>query len=133
MKMAVCTALLRSCKKLNYGGSWQRLQQLFTRNYAKKASAAAAGLSIQPKRKKLPVETDPGKLVRFCCGSNILKEGEDVELGGRRSVSVLAVGASAERTATSVGDGPRDASVLGVPAPTSAAEPEQVAEQCPPK
>lgn len=41
----------------------------------------AAGLNIQTKKKKLPVETDTEKLVRFCCGSNILKEGHDVELG----------------------------------------------------
>uniref|UniRef100_A0A131XCR9 Large ribosomal subunit protein mL54 n=1 Tax=Hyalomma excavatum TaxID=257692 RepID=A0A131XCR9_9ACAR len=80
--MAVCTLLFRSYNKLNCGNSWQTLQHLITRSYAKKASAAAAaGLSIQPKKKKLPVETDPEKLVRFCCGSNIYKEGKDVELG----------------------------------------------------
>ncbi|EFX82028.1 hypothetical protein DAPPUDRAFT_49671, partial [Daphnia pulex] len=28
----------------------------------------------------LPVETDPVKLVNYVCGSNILKEGKDVEL-----------------------------------------------------
>ncbi|XP_050045126.1 large ribosomal subunit protein mL54 [Dermacentor andersoni] len=80
--MAVCTLLFRSCNKIHHGNSWQTFQQLLTRNYAKKATAAAsAGLSIQPKKKKLPVETDPEKLVRFCCGSNILKEGQDIELG----------------------------------------------------
>ncbi|VVC33526.1 Hypothetical protein CINCED_3A018928 [Cinara cedri] len=29
---------------------------------------------------ELPVETDAKKLVKFVCGSNILKEGQDVEL-----------------------------------------------------
>ncbi|GFR08433.1 39S ribosomal protein L54, mitochondrial [Trichonephila clavata] len=32
------------------------------------------------KKKRLPVETDPKKLVTYCCGSNIYKEGEDVKL-----------------------------------------------------
>ncbi|KFM62682.1 39S ribosomal protein L54, mitochondrial, partial [Stegodyphus mimosarum] len=32
------------------------------------------------KKKPLPVETDPHKLVNYCCGSNIYKEGEDVKL-----------------------------------------------------
>jgi large subunit ribosomal protein L54 len=29
---------------------------------------------------EIPVETDANKLVKFVCGSNILKEGQDVEL-----------------------------------------------------
>lgn len=29
---------------------------------------------------ELPVETDAQKLVKFVCGSNILKEGQDIEL-----------------------------------------------------
>lgn len=29
---------------------------------------------------ELPVETDAKKLIKFVCGSNILKEGQDVEL-----------------------------------------------------
>uniref|UniRef100_A0A023FNF0 Large ribosomal subunit protein mL54 n=1 Tax=Amblyomma cajennense TaxID=34607 RepID=A0A023FNF0_AMBCJ len=79
--MAVCM-LARSLQRINCSYSWQVLQWSSTRTYAKKASAAAAaGLNIQTKKKKLPVETDPEKLVRFCCGSNILKEGQDVELG----------------------------------------------------
>uniref|UniRef100_A0A1E1WYV9 Large ribosomal subunit protein mL54 n=1 Tax=Amblyomma aureolatum TaxID=187763 RepID=A0A1E1WYV9_9ACAR len=73
---------LRSLQRINCSYSRNVLQWLSIRSYAKKASAAvAAGLSIQTKKKKLPVETDPEKLVRFCCGSNILKEGQDVELG----------------------------------------------------
>lgn len=32
------------------------------------------------KKKRLPVETDPHKLTNYCCGSNILKEGEDFKL-----------------------------------------------------
>lgn len=31
-------------------------------------------------KSELPVETDAKKLVKFVCGSNILKEGKDVEL-----------------------------------------------------
>lgn len=32
------------------------------------------------KMKEFPVETNPFKLVEYCCGSNIYKEGEDVKL-----------------------------------------------------
>ncbi|XP_042898265.1 large ribosomal subunit protein mL54 [Parasteatoda tepidariorum] len=32
------------------------------------------------KKKPLPVETDPQKLVNYCCGCNINKEGEDPKL-----------------------------------------------------
>lgn len=31
-------------------------------------------------KKVLPVETDPEKLVNYVCGSNILKQGQDVKL-----------------------------------------------------
>lgn len=31
-------------------------------------------------KKVLPVETDPYKLINFVCGSNILKEGKDIEV-----------------------------------------------------
>ena len=31
-------------------------------------------------RRKFPVESDPEKLTKFVCGSNILKTGQDVEL-----------------------------------------------------
>ncbi|XP_077514838.1 mitochondrial ribosomal protein L54 [Amblyomma americanum] len=79
--MAVCM-LVRSLQRINCSYSWHVLQWSSTRSYAKKAiAAAAAGLNIQTKKKKLPVETDPEKLVRFCSGSNIFKEGQDVELG----------------------------------------------------
>uniref|UniRef100_G3MQ86 Large ribosomal subunit protein mL54 n=2 Tax=Amblyomma TaxID=6942 RepID=G3MQ86_AMBMU len=76
-------ALPRINQQINCSYSCRVLQWLSSRSYAKKvgAAAATAGLSIQTKKKKLPVETDPEKLVRFCCGSNILKEGQDVELG----------------------------------------------------
>lgn len=30
--------------------------------------------------KEFPVETNPYRLVEYCCGSNIYKEGEDVKL-----------------------------------------------------
>ncbi|GIY90186.1 uncharacterized protein CDAR_581691 [Caerostris darwini] len=39
---------------------------------------AMGGLDIQ--KKSLPVETDVKKLVNYCCGTNIDKEGEDVKL-----------------------------------------------------
>ena len=42
---------------------------------AKKGKLGAGG-----KIKEFPVETDPHKLVNYCCGSNIYKEGEDVKL-----------------------------------------------------
>ncbi|KAF7996318.1 hypothetical protein HCN44_001950 [Aphidius gifuensis] len=42
---------------------------------AKKAKKAAGSTKIV-----LPVETDTKKLVEYVCGSNILKEGEDVKL-----------------------------------------------------
>lgn len=74
----------RSCTKLLWGQTCfgQTWLASASRSYAKKAGpAAAAGLTLQTKKKKLPVETDPEKLVRYCCGSNILKEGQDVELG----------------------------------------------------
>ena len=29
----------------------------------------------------VPVETDPARLVEYCCGSNIMVEGEDIKLG----------------------------------------------------
>lgn len=31
-------------------------------------------------RRVLPVETDPEKLVNYVCGSNIMKEGENIKL-----------------------------------------------------
>ncbi len=32
-------------------------------------------------KKEVPVEKDPSKIAAYCCGSNILKEGQDVKLG----------------------------------------------------
>ncbi|CAG9766180.1 unnamed protein product [Ceutorhynchus assimilis] len=60
------------------------------RNYAK-ASTSVSMLGMKKKKvggkvgpmiekKILPVETDPEKLVNYCCGSNIYKTGEDVKL-----------------------------------------------------
>ena len=40
----------------------------------------AKALGAIDRKKPLPVETDPEKLVNYCCGSNIFKEGEDVKL-----------------------------------------------------
>lgn len=48
---------------------------------AKKAGKGAGGkLGSVVQKIVLPVETDPVKLVNYVCGSNILKEGKDVEL-----------------------------------------------------
>ncbi|XP_043213810.1 39S ribosomal protein L54, mitochondrial-like [Amphibalanus amphitrite] len=44
--------------------------------------AAKAGKAGSPVEKKVvPVETDPERLVQYCCGSNIMADGEDVKLG----------------------------------------------------
>ena len=43
-----------------------------------KKKAGKLGLAIE--KKVLPVETDAKKLVQFVCGSNINKEGQDIEL-----------------------------------------------------
>nr|CAG4643650.1 EOG090X0KWJ [Ilyocryptus agilis] len=56
--------------------------------YAKAAGVPALGTKKGSKGKLgqvvekvvLPVETDPEKLVKFVCGSNILKQGKDIEL-----------------------------------------------------
>lgn len=45
---------------------------------AKKKMAGKGGPVIE--KTEIPVENDAKKLVKFVCGSNILKEGEDVEL-----------------------------------------------------
>ncbi|KAJ9594907.1 hypothetical protein L9F63_013798 [Diploptera punctata] len=60
-------------------------------SYAKKIESAG-GISSLGKKKKMakigsivekkiiPVETDPHKLVNYVCGSNLLREGEDIKL-----------------------------------------------------
>lgn len=48
---------------------------IYSLSAGKKGKLAAGG-----KKKEFPVETDPHKLVNYCCGSNIYKEGEDVKL-----------------------------------------------------
>jgi len=45
---------------------------------SKKKTSGKGGPVIE--KAEIPVETDAKKLVKFVCGSNILKEGEDVEL-----------------------------------------------------
>lgn len=60
--------------------------KIVNRSFAKTILGSLAGKSkilggTFEKKKRLPVETDPEKLVNYCCGSNILKEGEDVKLG----------------------------------------------------
>lgn len=45
---------------------------------AKKKKLGKLGPMVE--KKILPVETDANKLVNYCCGSNIFKEGTDVQL-----------------------------------------------------
>nr|CAG4641382.1 EOG090X0KWJ [Eulimnadia texana] len=45
---------------------------------SKKAAKGKLGPTVE--KKKIPVETDPYKLVNFVCGSSITKEGKDIEL-----------------------------------------------------
>jgi large subunit ribosomal protein L54 len=44
-------------------------------------SISAKGMAYQPvEKKELEVETDPEKLVNYCCGANYFKEGEDPKI-----------------------------------------------------
>lgn len=47
---------------------------------AGKAKKKLAKVGAIVEKKVLPVETDAHKLVKFVCGSNIKKEGEDIVL-----------------------------------------------------
>lgn len=40
-----------------------------------------AGKLSTMEKKEMPVETDPEKLVKYVCGSNIYTTGEDVKVG----------------------------------------------------
>lgn len=64
----------------------------FPRNTYAKASSSVSMLGMKKKKiggkpgpiagkTVLPVETDPKRLINYCCGSNIYKTGEDVQLG----------------------------------------------------
>lgn len=46
----------------------------------KKGGKKAGKMGGTIEKKIIPVETDAKKLTKFVCGSNILKEGPDVEL-----------------------------------------------------
>ncbi|XP_074651260.1 large ribosomal subunit protein mL54-like [Tubulanus polymorphus] len=52
--------------------------------YAKKAGGVKGmkglGMVAPLEKKELEVEEDPEKLVKFCCGANIYKDGQDPEL-----------------------------------------------------
>ncbi|XP_076350271.1 mitochondrial ribosomal protein L54 [Tachypleus tridentatus] len=54
--------------------------------YAKKPSIAGLGgkgkgsVGVAVQKKRLPVETDPHKLVNYVCGSNIYTDGQDVKI-----------------------------------------------------
>merc|ERR1712116_74296 len=78
MKISKCSQLLRT------GNSWCVLSNA---KYAKPAAAALGKkggkkgkLGPVVERRVLPVETDPEKLVNYVCGSNIMKEGENIKL-----------------------------------------------------
>lgn len=45
----------------------------------KKKKGVKGGPAVE--KRVLPVETDPERLVNYCCGSNIYVTGEDVKLG----------------------------------------------------
>ncbi|XP_026478969.1 39S ribosomal protein L54, mitochondrial-like [Ctenocephalides felis] len=53
-----------------------------SRNYAKPAVVVAKKKKSGPivEKKVLPVETDINRLLTYVCGSNIMKEGEDVKI-----------------------------------------------------
>nr|CAG4637530.1 EOG090X0KWJ [Ceriodaphnia reticulata]SVE73336.1 EOG090X0KWJ [Ceriodaphnia reticulata] len=80
-KLSICAKLLRSTTTWNV----QRIAE-----YAKPAGGPGglgskkAGklgkLGPVVEKKILPVETDPEKLVNYVCGSNILKQGQDIQL-----------------------------------------------------
>ncbi|XP_058119914.1 large ribosomal subunit protein mL54 [Anopheles ziemanni] len=65
------------------------IQITSVRNYATPKAGGALGGSKKKKlgklgpvveKKVIPVETDANKLVSFVCGSNIMKQGEDIKL-----------------------------------------------------
>nr|CAG4645289.1 EOG090X0KWJ [Leptodora kindtii] len=45
-----------------------------------KKGGKGAKLGPVVEKRKIPVETDPEKLVNFVCGSNVLKQGQDIQL-----------------------------------------------------
>ncbi|XP_065216992.1 large ribosomal subunit protein mL54 [Planococcus citri] len=57
------------------------LSSVLSRSYAEPGGGGKRGKpSAGGKIKEFPIETDPHKLVNYCCGSNIYKEGEDIQL-----------------------------------------------------
>lgn len=48
-------------------------------NFYFSVGSAKGGVSISPKT-QMEVETDPEKLVKYCCGANIYVTGQDPEL-----------------------------------------------------
>nr|CAG4648420.1 EOG090X0KWJ [Moina brachiata]SVE93401.1 EOG090X0KWJ [Moina brachiata] len=76
---------LSKCARIFQLSSLQNV--VFKANYAKpalgglgKKAGKAGKLGPVVEKKVLPVETDPEKLVNYACGSNILKQGQDVKL-----------------------------------------------------
>ncbi|XP_059146698.1 large ribosomal subunit protein mL54-like [Physella acuta] len=51
----------------------------FTRSYAKKI-VSKVGAAATAKKVRMEVETDPEKLINFCCGANINVDGKDPEI-----------------------------------------------------
>ncbi|XP_064621094.1 large ribosomal subunit protein mL54-like [Lineus longissimus] len=57
--------------------------KIIVATYAKptKAKGKTKGMAYQPvEKKELEVETDPEKLVNYCCGANYFKAGEDPKI-----------------------------------------------------
>ncbi|XP_050295148.1 39S ribosomal protein L54, mitochondrial [Anthonomus grandis grandis] len=77
-------APLKRCLVLSFELNFPR------NNYAKANASSVSMLGMKKKKvgksgpiaekKVLPVETDPEKLVNYCCGANIFKTGEEIKL-----------------------------------------------------
>ncbi|XP_022235035.1 39S ribosomal protein L54, mitochondrial-like isoform X2 [Limulus polyphemus] len=78
---------IKKIKNINLlGTSWTPLYATKS-GYAKKPSMGLGGKSkgkgaigVAVQKKRLPVETDPHKLVNYVCGSNIYKDGQDIKI-----------------------------------------------------
>ena len=49
-------------------------------NFSAVKASAPASTAVGKKRFRLPVETDPQKLMKNCCGANYFKDGEEIKL-----------------------------------------------------
>ncbi|XP_057368307.1 large ribosomal subunit protein mL54-like [Daphnia carinata] len=87
--MAAITWVRSASAKLFYRNLAPCMWNIQKADFAKPSGVAGLGSKKAGKLGKLgpvaekivlPVETDPEKLVKYVCGSNILKQGQDVEL-----------------------------------------------------